>query len=282
MLQNTNLSYVLFCVSVYALSLTVIYQNALEDSKRTVLRNGSTLLVIAHPDDEAMFFGPIIIRKLDRTEDPDEDQREDRREDPVNVRDQNHQPAEKFYLLCITSGNQYGLGSRRKGELIASAAKLGLKPQNVRIMDDVRWLDGENQVWHQQSLQQLLMDEILSKNITELITFDEYGVSGHANHRTLHKVVRSINLRVNYVKFYALRSINLLQKYLAFLDFPFFYLLLGRDKSNQIYVLNMNEYFQLVDAFRSHHSQLVWFRRLYAIFSKYMFVNVLSELDLDF
>lgn len=277
MLQNTNLSYVLFCASVYALSLTVIYQNALEDSRRTVPRNGSTLLVIAHPDDEAMFFGPVIIRKLE----PAEDQENTHSEDQKNNQNDRKQLAKNFHLLCITSGNQYGVGNRRKSELIASAVKLGLRSSNVRIMDDVRWLDGEHQVWHQQSLQQLLMDEILSKNITELITFDEYGVSGHANHRTLYKVVRSINLKVDYVKFYVLRSINLLQKYLAFLDFPFFYLLTGRDKANQIYLLDMTEYLRLVDAFRCHHSQQVWFRHLYAVFSKYMYVNVLSELDLE-
>ena len=151
--------------------------------------------------------------------------------------------------------------------------------KNIRVLDDVRWLDGENQVWHQLDLQQLLMDEILSKNITELITFDNYGVSGHANHRNLYSVVRSISLKIDYIKFYTLQSINLVQKYLAFFDFPFFYLLSGRDKASQVYLLGMDEYLRLVDAFRSHHSQVVWFRRLYTIFSKYMYVNVVSELD---
>lgn len=273
-----NLSYVLFCASVYVLSLTVIYQNALDDSKRSVLQNGTTLLVIAHPDDEAMFFGPTIIRKLgysvaghDSNNNIDEN---------TDDNTDNRPPNERFYLLCVTSGDPK---SEKKGvrhaELIKSAAKLGVLAENVRVLDDVRWLDGENQVWHQADLQQLLMKEILSKNITELITFDSYGVSGHANHRTVYSVVRSISLKINYIKFYTLQSINLVQKYLAFFDFPFFYLVAGRDKASQVYVLGIEEYFRLVEAFRCHHSQVVWFRRLYTIFSKYMYVNVISELD---
>lgn len=264
MIPESNFSYVLLCMSIYALSLTVIYQNAYEESKRSVNYNETTLLVIAHPDDESMFFGPVIIRKLDGSE--------------QNSDKSNKNSNENFYLLCITNGNQDGLGNLRKHELITSAIKLGIKKENVKIMDDIRWLDGQNQIWHKQSLQDLIIDEILTKNITELITFDEYGVSGHSNHQTIHKVVRSISFKINYVKFYTLKSINLIQKYLAFFDFTIFYLFTNQ-KTNQVYMLNLEEYVRLIDAFYSHQSQLIWFRRLYSFFSKYMYVNVLNELE---
>lgn len=266
MFGDSNLTYVLLCATVYALSLTVIYQNAHETSKRTVVQNETTLLVIAHPDDESMFFGPTIIRKL--------------YDDKLDGRSPQSDLSDRFYLLCITQGNQYGLGSKRTNELFNSATKLGIKPANVRVMDDIRWLDGENHIWHKQSLQRLIMDEILSKNITELITFDEYGVSGHSNHQAIYKVVRSIRLKVDYVKFYTLKSINLIQKYLAFFDFSVYYLFLNK-ANYQIHLIDIDEYFKLVDAFYSHQSQLVWFRRLYSIFSKYMYLNVLSELELE-
>lgn len=268
MSRDANIPYVLLCASVYALSLTVIYQNAYETSRKLVTQNETTLLVIAHPDDEAMFFGPTIIRKLYRGKD-------DRNDAPNLVGN----PSENFYLLCITQGNQNGLGHLRSTELIESAIKLGLKASNIKIMDDVRWLDGENHVWHKQSLQKLIIDEILANNITELITFDEYGVSGHSNHQTIYTVAKSIKLKIDYVKFYTLKSINRVQKYLAFFDFSIFYLFTNSEL-NQIHLINIEEYFKLVDAFYSHQSQLVWFRRLYSIFSKYMYVNVINELEL--
>lgn len=56
MLTNSNLSYVLLCISVYALSLTVIYQNAFDDSKKLIQYNQTTLLVIAHPGIDLIIY----------------------------------------------------------------------------------------------------------------------------------------------------------------------------------------------------------------------------------
>lgn len=46
---QSNLSYVALSLTVYMLSLTVIYQNAYDDSKEMTKFNETTLLVIAHP-----------------------------------------------------------------------------------------------------------------------------------------------------------------------------------------------------------------------------------------
>ena len=64
--------------------------------------------MIAHPDDEAMFFVPSI----------------------ENLRGSNH-----LYLLCLSSGDFNGLGRIREKELEASGKNLGFK-EVICINDD--------------------------------------------------------------------------------------------------------------------------------------------------
>jgi LmbE family N-acetylglucosaminyl deacetylase len=74
----------------------------------------STLLVIAHPADEAMFFVPTIAcSKLFST----------------------------LHLLCLSNGarlNFPSLGARRSQELLASCNLLGIAKSNVQIINDPR------------------------------------------------------------------------------------------------------------------------------------------------
>jgi len=62
----------------------------------------NSLLVIAHPDDEAMFFSPMLYNLNQYTN--------------YNV-----------YLLCMSSGNFAGLGETRKRELEKSCSLFGIK-----------------------------------------------------------------------------------------------------------------------------------------------------------
>ena len=78
------------------------------------------LFVIAHPDDECMFFGPLIM---------------------------NLAPCSKIHLLCLSSGNAEGLGKQREKELLQSAISLNLDPQNVKVVDDPAIPDGMDQKW---------------------------------------------------------------------------------------------------------------------------------------
>lgn len=65
------------------------------------------LLVIAHPDDECMFFTPTLTGRL----------------------------APRVSVLCLSSGNADNLGSTRKLELVHSCAHFGIPPSNVDIID---------------------------------------------------------------------------------------------------------------------------------------------------
>ena len=60
----------------------------------------SVLLIIAHPDDEAMFFGPTLSRLVKAG---------------VNIR-----------VICFSNGNAHGLGKVREKELAGSLARLGI------------------------------------------------------------------------------------------------------------------------------------------------------------
>lgn len=78
-----------------------------------MLRGKRICLLIAHPDDEAMFFAPTVLA-LTRPE------------------LQNH-----VKILCLSSGDAAGLGETRKKELTKSGLVLGLrKPEDVFVVDN--------------------------------------------------------------------------------------------------------------------------------------------------
>lgn len=75
-------------------------------------------------------------------------------------------------------------------------------------------------------------------------------------------------------KVLALQSVNRLRKYISLLDLPCS-LLLARDA---LFVLTRQEVAQAQKAMSRHRSQLLWFRRLYVLFSRYLRINSLRRL----
>lgn len=77
------------------------------------LRSKRIALLIAHPDDEAMFFSPTVTRLTD-----------------PSLRN-------TFRILCLSTGTAGGLGEVRRGELYKSAALLGVsRKEDIVILDD--------------------------------------------------------------------------------------------------------------------------------------------------
>ncbi|MCJ1250838.1 N-acetylglucosaminyl-phosphatidylinositol de-N-acetylase [Trapelia coarctata] len=218
-------------------------------------------LLIAHPDDEAMFFAPTILVL-------------------TNPELGNH-----VKILCLSSGNADGLGETRKQELIASALLLGLRsPADVFMIDDAAFPDSMTTTWSAAGISSVLSsafipsrqtskplppipskstrkltrsstssssrntpssatsssdvkissmgkggNETPTSTIDILITFDRYGISRHPNHISLnhgalHWLKSMMKGKEGWecpVTLYTLTSTNILRKYISVLDAPF-------------------------------------------------------------
>lgn len=100
------------------------------------------LVVIAHPDDEAMFFAPTMLG-LARLE-------------------------QQVSLLCFSSGNYYNQGEIRKKELLQSCAVLGIPPSRVMIIDKRDFPDDPEVQWDTELVASTLLQHIHA-NGTDLV-----------------------------------------------------------------------------------------------------------------
>ncbi|XP_059207286.1 N-acetylglucosaminyl-phosphatidylinositol de-N-acetylase [Centropristis striata] len=207
------------------------------------------LLVTAHPDDECMFFAPTIIRLVE-----------------LNA---------TVHLLCLSKGNYYKQGAQRKQELLNSCAVLGIPDSRVTIVDHERLPDDPKARWSVSLVCSVIMKHIRAHSFNMVLTFDGSGVSGHANHKAIHKAVShlaSTGQVPNDCCLLSLVTVGLLRKYISFLELPLSWLL----PSGLCCIIGSQGYRQAKDAMFCHRTQLVWFRYLYITFSRYMFVNTLQ------
>ncbi|XVE67836.1 hypothetical protein DITRI_Ditri09bG0020500 [Diplodiscus trichospermus] len=100
---------------VWVASLCKIFLAPSSQLKSTFLNEGpafhkrNVLLVVAHPDDESMFFSPTISYLTSR--------------------------GHNLYLLCLSVGNADGMGRIRKDELYRACAVHKVQLQQVKVMD---------------------------------------------------------------------------------------------------------------------------------------------------
>ncbi|KAM7333561.1 N-acetylglucosaminyl-phosphatidylinositol de-N-acetylase isoform X1 [Alexandromys fortis] len=209
------------------------------------------LLVIAHPDDEAMFFAPTVLG-LARL-------------------------GQRVFLLCFSAGNYYSQGEIRKKELLQSCDVLGIPPSRVTIIDKSEFPDDPGVQWDTESVANTLLQHIEVNDISLVVTFDAEGVSGHSNHVALYKAVRALRSEGKLptgCSVLTLQSVSVLRKYLYLLDLPWSLL----SPQDALFILTSKEVAQAKKAMSCHQSQLVWFRRLYVLFSRYMRINSLQFL----
>ncbi|XP_023620644.1 N-acetylglucosaminyl-phosphatidylinositol de-N-acetylase isoform X2 [Myotis lucifugus] len=192
------------CVAVALLAPGIFWAwHFLERMKSQVqaglLGSGSrALLVIAHPDDEAMFFAPTLLG-LARLRHP-------------------------VFLLCFSAGNYYNQGEIRKKELLQSCDVLGIPPTNVMIIDSRYFPDDPGVEWDTEHVASVLLQHIEVNDINLVVTFDAGGVSGHRNHVALYAAVRTLHSERKLPEgctVLTLQSVNVLRKYIALLDLPF-------------------------------------------------------------
>ncbi|NWY60492.1 PIGL acetylase, partial [Chionis minor] len=192
------------------------------------------------------------------------------------------------------SGNYYNQGEIRKKELEQSCFLLGIPASDVTVIDHRDLPDNPAVAWDTGLLAAFVLKHIEANNINLVVTFDAGGVSGHANHISLYT---ALSLQgpaelgevgtLQYCCFeifilfldlgcsvLVLESVNLFRKYMSILDVPLSCLLPG----DALFILTEEETEQARRAMRCHHSQLLWFRHIYMLFSRYMMINSLRLL----
>ena len=225
------------------------------------------MLVIAHPDDESMFFLPMI----------------------YNILHEAKNGKLSLHILCLSNGNHDNLGLIRERELYAAAASIS-RQIKVTIINDSNLQDGPKEFWQSELLGRILSGYIHEEKIDNpvLVTFDEGGVSGHTNHVDTHRGVMDfyLNEKDLDLELWTLRSIgNIFKKYfpiIAVLQL-FFRWILSCGRTRHIRITKseeMNECtFMMMDptlvwrAMNAHYTQFVWYRRLFVVFSRYSYVN---------
>ncbi|XP_076277417.1 phosphatidylinositol glycan anchor biosynthesis class L [Lasioglossum baleicum] len=211
------------------------------------------LLVTAHPDDEVMFFGPLLYWVT-------------------------KSKASELYLLCLTTGGH----KRRKEELWDCTKMLGIPEANVTIVMSTELPDDQNVQWPTEVVAECILQHVETYKINAVVTFDKHGISRHKNHISLYFAIAALCIEKkvpSYCKLYVLESVNIIRKYVQLLDLPISLL-----TASYWYLVTYDQRKTIRNAMTAHKSQYVWFRKLYMIFSRYTFINTFQEvsaLDLE-
>ncbi|KAI0393131.1 N-acetylglucosaminyl-phosphatidylinositol de-N-acetylase [Xylariaceae sp. FL0594] len=274
------------------LPLLYAYTSSIAQTRFPTLRDKKICLLIAHPDDEAMFFAPTVLA-LTRPETG------------------NH-----VKILCLSTGNADGLGDTRRQELVRSALLLGLRrEEDVLVIDDPNFPDSMTTTWDPNRISALLSTAFAphlggnaSKHpsadgpptaaIDVLITFDGSGVSSHPNHISLYHGARTFITALNKgkpgwaspVDLYTLTTVGIMRKYASFFDALLTIIVAlfrgqkarrSSDKGNPGTLLVMSSLIGGRENYGSarramtdaHKSQMVWFRWGWILLSRYMVIN---------
>ncbi|XP_078427979.1 uncharacterized protein LOC144700448 [Wolffia australiana] len=213
------------------------------------------LFVIAHPDDESMFFSPSIISLISKGWNP--------------------------HVLCISAGNAEDKGSLRKEELYRACAVLRIPSQQIIILDHPKLQDGFDQKWDHGLLATLIGEQMTILGIGTVITFDEFGISGHPNHRDVRLGLRKYLCEAKKKDdAWELVSKGILRKYVGPIDIwlSLLHALLPHLSQTRCLLLNPSPCVTY-SAMAEHRTQWLWFRKLFVIFSSYTYMNTLRKVN---
>lgn len=217
------------------------------------------ILVIAHPDDESMFFFPTLARLS--------------AERPVHI-------------LCLSDGGYDGLGPVRRREMYSAAMRFGA---TASVVEDPRLQDGGE--WDA-----CVVAEVARRGIEAsfavrgscrrcVVTFDERGASGHKNHASTSRGLVLLRLASESqadslfgTHFFELESAPFTSRFLGMLAVPVGLVRSRVDPQPSVLYANLD----VITAFRAlavHETQFVWFRKLFLVFSSYTFLNRLIEIQ---
>lgn len=217
----------------------------------------SALVVIAHPDDETMFFVPSIRALIEH--------------------------GTSVHILCLSTGQQAAGLLPRSQELKAAANVLGIS--SVEVVDSESMKDGMRTEWPADAVESAVASYTARRPVEIIISFDRGGISGHLNHKCTFAGIVRFSSRCGSPPCYSLETVPLQRKFSSALDALTswaLHVLAGRESRGALpqHVFIAYTGLALVhNAMRiGHTSQYVWFRVLYVVFSRYAFVNTLTRI----
>lgn len=235
----------------YQLVSLIVYFSILKQSFKInkKQRPRAICFLIAHPDDEVLFFGPGILNLI--------------------------KEGNQVHILCLTNGNYYGQGSKREDELRNSCRKLD---KNIILKIEPKFEDNPEVEWDLNELENVVTKYMKQNRIDSLITFDEHGISSHVNHKALNKAIPIIKENNKNLIVYTLKTCFVLRKYFFLFDLlPTLLfdlkLTLNESRKSLFYLNTPRDYLINIGAMCEHKTQLMWFRYLYILSSRYMFIN---------
>jgi N-acetylglucosaminylphosphatidylinositol deacetylase len=299
------------------LSTAWLYTARVSRASFSHIRGKRICLLIAHPDDEAMFFSPTLLAL-------------------TSEELRNH-----VKILCLSTGtpislgssvrseieslagNADNIGSTRKEELLVSASTLGLRsPSDVFVIDSPLFPDSMTTSWSPAAVAAVLSSAFTPVSLSQkpsnqvprnrnlndpplatidiLLTFDSRGVSGHPNHISLfhgaHKWLSGLMAdKPGWkcpVELYTLTTTNIARKYASMVDAPLTTFQMTHeatgaskerkgkgDMPNRIVLVNdLHQWNKGQKAMtRGHKSQMRWFRWGWILIGRYMVVNDLKR-----
>lgn len=131
--------------------------------------------------------------------------------------------------------------------------------------------DGPRNFWNPELIQKYIAEREQQNRYSIILTFDDNGVSGHPNHCSISKAFSEDE------RCWRLKSLPIWFKYLGPLG-SFLASILNKQEEQIVFRFSLiNAYRYGYIAMTQHESQMLWFRRLYLIFSVYMTLNILTR-----
>ena len=267
-------------------------------SKEKDSKEKKVMLVISHPDDEAMFFGPTL-ESLKKTK--------------------NLITTTKIFCICLSNGNASGLGQTRAKELKKSTLEV-FKLDGCVIADSEDLQDGMENAWPLEEIANVVHECVQHYSPDVILTFDERGVSKHPNHVQTHRGVMRFIVEAklgaipnaeyteeNVPEVWVLETTPFYRTFMGAMDYwasvittttrkkkgskntsnerscstnSSSSLAAGASSTSSSSVMFCSRNPSLVlEAMRTHATQWVWYRKLYVAFSRYSLLNTLRRMD---
>jgi N-acetylglucosaminylphosphatidylinositol deacetylase len=272
---SSILRYIILIPSfIYFLIILTPIKNLQSFIPMEILQTKNFLIVVAHPDDECLFFSPTILGLISREK--------------------------TGHLLVFSTGNSNGLGPIRVKELKGSCQRLGIDLSRCLSLNLTDLQDNPQLWWSKRNISEIIQKYIKQFEIDLLITFDRGGISGHVNHKSLAIGIEYYIENIEKTPLiYEISTVSSLFEYSSILDlfrtlikfFPrllrslfstiFPFLFSSPNNQRALFVSSPFGYFKGLKAFHAHRSQMLWYRHIYTTLSRHMFINDLTKVSIN-